>query len=62
MDLIAGWKGWVSGKEGESECDGSVREVRVRWNDVREISATLPMQILFKIKTNTFEYLSVMEV
>ena len=47
MDLIAGWKGWVSGKEGESECDGSVREARVRWNDVREISATLPMQIFF---------------
>ena len=62
MDMIAGWKGWVSGKGGESECDGSVREARVRWNDAREISATLPVQISFKFKTNIFKYLRVMDV
>ena len=25
MDLIGGWKGWVSGKEGESGSDGGAR-------------------------------------
>ena len=59
MDLIGGWKGWVSGKEGESESDGGARlecDGTMRGKSRAAChTSSLPWQIFLEIGINTFQ-------